>query len=105
MMFSNTFLASANRISQRCRNPGRVLEAMRHTMSQTTKLQNACYVADLLGDLTRKRVPDTFFHVFFFCSVVIRTCQALSLYCRLISTLLHPQSKNLDWNGGLYIVD
>ena len=57
MMFSNTFLASANRISQRCRNPGRVLEAMRHTMGQTTKLQNACYVADLLGDLTRKRLP------------------------------------------------
>ena len=26
-------------------------------MSQTTKLQNACYVADLLVDLSRKKVP------------------------------------------------
>ena len=57
MMMSNTSLASAIRISQRCRNPGRVLEAMRHTMNPTTKLQNTCYVADLLGDLSRKKVP------------------------------------------------
>ena len=42
MALSNTFLASISRISQQCDNLRQVLEAMRHTMIQTIKLQNAC---------------------------------------------------------------
>ena len=57
MRCSNTFLASANGLSEDSGNPGRVLEAMRHTVMQTMKLQHVCYVADLLGDLLQRRTP------------------------------------------------
>lgn len=66
-MLINTFLTSANKISQNYSNPRRVLETtcMRHTVTHTIKLQNACYVADLLGNYWGKNPTASLLGVMF----------------------------------------
>ena len=51
--YSNTFIASAFAIAQKCTKPDEVLEAMKHTMKETITLIHSRYVVDLLQDLAK----------------------------------------------------
>jgi hypothetical protein len=94
MSLSKVFLAATTDISNNCGNPEQVLAAMRHTMKQTVKLLNAYHVADLFGDILRKKLPTTSVE-----SLCCKLCMGLPSGQRrtLINTII-KWKQNDAWN-------